>query len=175
MSSQKTNRVQLIFGDCNATIDQINPPAHGLGVAFIDPTGLSPLAFQTIRKLTASRKIDLIINFHDGMGIRMNLHQYTKSVDSALDIFMGSNRWQQRFQQGMLSFENTCREIVNEYMENLRDLGYLTFSNEIVPVTTSQNTLLYYLLFASKHPRGNDLWRKIGLIGPQGQRKFPRF
>jgi three-Cys-motif partner protein len=172
---EKTNKTQLIFGDCNATIDQINTPANGLGVAFIDPTGLSPLAFETIRKLTVNRKIDLIINFHDGMGIRMNLHQYTKSTDTALDVFMGSNRWQQRFQQRMMSFEDTCREIVNEYMENLRGLGYLAFDDEMVPVTTNQNTLLYYLLFASKHPRGNDLWRKIGLIDPHGQRRFPRF
>ena len=170
---EKENKTQLIFGDCNATVDQINPPVNGLGGAFIDPTGLSPLSFETIRKLAANRKIDLIINFHDGMGIRMNLHQYTTSTDTALDVFMGSNRWQQRFQRKMMSFEDTCREIVNEYMENLRDLGYLAFDNEMVPVTTSQNTLLYYLLFASKHPRGNDLWRKIGLIGPYGQRKFP--
>ena len=74
-----------------------------------------------------------------------------------------------------MSFEDTCREIANEYMENLRDLGYLAFDDEMVPVTTNQNTLLYYLFFASKHPRGNDLWRKIGLIDPYGQRRFPRF
>jgi len=169
---EKTGKVQLIFGDCNAGIDQITPPSNGLGVAFIDPTGLSPLAFETIRKLSTGRKIDLIINFHDGMGIRMNIHQYTKSRDTALDVFMGSNRWRQRFEKKMMSFEDICRAIVSEYMENLRKLGYLAFDDEMVPVTTQQNVLLYYLLFASKHPRGNDLWRKIGLIGPDGQRKL---
>jgi three-Cys-motif partner protein len=169
----KIRKTQLIPGDCNTTINQINPPTNGLGVAFIDPTGLSPLTFETIRKLSFNRKIDLIINFHDGMGIRMNLHQYTKNTDTALDAFMGSNRWQQKRQQKLMSFEDICREIVNEYMENLRDIGYLAFGNEMVPVTTKQNSLLYYLLFASKHPKGNEFWRKIGLIDPQGQRRFP--
>jgi hypothetical protein len=32
--------------------------------------------------------------------------------------------------------------------------------------------LLYYLLFASKNPRGNDFWRKIKRIGPHGQREL---
>jgi three-Cys-motif partner protein len=172
---EKTEKVQLIFRDCNTTIGEIVPPSNGLGVAFIDPTGLSPLAFETIRRLSAGRKIDLIINFNDGMGIRMNIHQYTKGKETALDVFMGSDRWRQRFEEKMMSFEDICRAIVNEYMENLRKLGYLAFDNEVVPVTTQQNVLLYYLLFASKHPRGNDLWRKIGLIGPNGQRKLLEF
>jgi len=173
LAPEKVSKTQLILGDCNETINRINPPSNGLGVAFIDPTGLSPLIFETIRKLSLNRKIDLIINFHDGMGIRMNLHQYTDNIDTALDSFIGSNRWQQRRQQKLMSFEDICREIVNEYMENLRDLHYLAFGDEMVPVTTKQNSLLYYLLFASKHPKGNEFWRKIGLIDPQGQRRFP--
>jgi hypothetical protein len=43
---------------------------------------------------------------------------------------------------------------------------------EQIPVKADKNVLLYYLLFASKHPRGNDYWRKISLIGPHGQRKL---
>jgi len=172
---EKAEKVQLIFGDCNTGIDQIKPLPNGLGVAFIDPTGLSPIAFETIRRLSVGRKIDLIINFHDGMGIRMNIHQYTKSKETALDVFMGSNRWRQRFEQKLMSFEDICHAIVNEYIENLGKLGYLAFDDEMVSITTKQNVLLYYLLFASKHPRGNDLWRKIGVIDPHGQRKLPGF
>jgi three-Cys-motif partner protein len=162
--------VEILLGDCNDVIDKIKVPPTGLGLAFIDPTGVSPLAFVTIRKLAQDRKIDLIINFHEGMGIRMNLGQYTRSAASALDRFMGSSRWKERYKQSLESFDQVCSEIAKEYLGNLRSLEYLAFDSDRIPVRSDQNTLLYYLLFASKHPRGNDLWRKIKQIGPHGQR-----
>jgi len=162
----------MIYGDCNEQIDQLDPPDPVLGVAFIDPTGISPLAFDTIRKLTAKRRIDLIINFHEGMGIRMNIHQYTKKEGSALDTFMGSSRWGEKFKQAPASIDQVSREITDEYRENLRKLGYRVMPGDQVPVRTEKNVLLYYLLFASKNPRGSDFWRKIGQIGPHGQRKL---
>lgn len=167
--------VVLIPGDCNKTIDAIKPAPDSLGLAFIDPTGISPIAFETIRKLTANRKIDLIINFPEGMGIRLNLHQYTQNETSALNRFMGSSRWQERYKQSLTFFDQVCKEIAAEYLDNLRSLGYLTIDNDWIPVRTNQNMLLYYLMFASKHPKGNEFWRKIGLIDPHGQRKLPGF
>jgi three-Cys-motif partner protein len=162
--------VEPLKGDCNDVIDKVKAPATGLGLAFIDPTGVSPLAFDTIRKLAQNRRIDLIINFHEGMGIRMNLGQYTKSAANALDRFMGSSRWKDRYKQSLESFDQVCSEIAREYLGNLRSLGYLAFDSDRIPVRTDQNTLLYYLLFASKNPRGNDFWRKITRIDPYGQR-----
>ena len=88
--------VEVIHGDCNAEVVNLKLPTSGLGLAFIDPTGLADLAFGTIRRLKEGRKIDLIINFAEGMGIRMNLFQYTDSEKNALNRFMGSARWQQR-------------------------------------------------------------------------------
>jgi hypothetical protein len=46
----------------------------------------------------------------------------------------------------------------------------LAVDGDWIPVRTDQNTLLYYLLFASKHRRGNEFWRKIKRIDPHGQR-----
>ena len=124
--------------------------------------------------MTAGRQIDLIINFPEGMGIRMNLHQYTQTDTTALDRFMDSARWKERYQKALTSFDQVCTEIAGEYLDNLRALGYLALDSDWIPVRTEQNTLLYYLLFASKHPRGNDFWRKIKRIGPHGQRElFP--
>ena len=87
--------VEITQGDCNDEIENIKLPPSSLGLAFIDPTGVSSLAFETIRKLARSRKIDLIINFPEGMGIRMNLHQYTQRERNALNRFMGSATWQE--------------------------------------------------------------------------------
>jgi three-Cys-motif partner protein len=170
---EKLKKVKLIFGDCNEQIDEVRPPQPpSLGLAFVDPTGISQISFDTIQKLTSKRKIDLLINFPEGMGVRMNLHQYTQKEGTALDNFMGSNRWRQRFQQNLVSFDQACREIANEYLENLRSLGYLVVDGSQIPVRTDRETLLYYLLFASKDPKGNEFWRKIGVIDPHGQRSL---
>lgn len=164
--------VVIVHGDCNQQISQVKPPPSSLGLAFIDPTGISPISFDTIRKLTAGRKIDLIINFHEGMGIRMNLHQYTRTDENALTTFMGSDRWKQRLRQAPTSFDQACQEIAKEYLENLRNLGYLAFDTDCIPIKTEQEVVLYYLLFASKDPKGTEFWRKISLIGPHGQRRL---
>jgi len=162
--------VEIIQGDCNDEIEKIKLPPSSLGLAFIDPTGVYSLAFGTIRKLAHDRKIDLIINFPEGMGIRMNLFQYTETERNALNRFMDSARWQERYRQAPTSFNEICTEIAKEYLTNLRSLGYIAVDGDWIPVRTDQNTLLYYLLFASKHRRGNDFWRKIKRIDPYGQR-----
>jgi len=162
--------VDIIPGDCNDVIEKIKLPPGSLAIAFVDPTGVSPLAFETIHKLAENRKVDLIINFHEGMGIRMNLWQYTRSEANALDRFMGTSRWKERYGKPPKSFNQVCSEIAKEYLGNLRALGYVAVDSDWIPVKTHQNTLLYYLVFASKHPRGNDLWRKIKRIDPHGQR-----
>jgi hypothetical protein len=67
-----------------------------------------------------------------------------------------------------------CTAIAEEYLANLKSLGYLAVNSDWIPVRTSKNALLYYLLFASKNPKGNEFWRKITRIGPHGQRKLFR-
>ena len=83
---------------------------------------------------------------------------------------MGSARWRERYGQSLTSFDQVCAEIAKEYLDNLRSLGYLAVDSDWIPVRTDKNRLLYYLLFASKNPRGNDFWRKIKRIGPHGER-----
>lgn len=168
----KVRNVRMIPGDCNDTIEQANIPQEGLGVAFIDPTGISQIPFETMRKLTTGRQMDLIINFPEGMGIRMNIHQYTQTDTNALSRFMGSERWRTRYNQSLTSFNQVCSEIAKEYLANLEALGYRSLDSDWIPVRTDQNALIYYLLYASKHPRGNDFWHKITRINPHGQREL---
>src|SRR5690348_10965543 len=168
----KLEQVRMIPGDCNDTIESAPLPSEGLGVAFIDPTGISQIPFETIRKLTTHRKIDLMLNFPEGMGIRMNLHQYTDTEINALSRFMGSERWKTRYQQSPTSFDQVCSEIAREYLANLESLGYRSLDSDWIPVRTDQNALIYYLLYASKHPRGNQFWHKITRINLHGQREL---
>src|ERR1019366_8260826 len=147
---EKNKDVEIIQGDCNDEIEKLKLPPSSLGLAFIDPTGVSPLAFETIRKLAHDRKIDLIINFPEGMGILMNLHQYTETEKNALNRFIGSARWQEDYRQAPTSFNDICAKIAKEYLTNLKSLGYLAVDGDRIPVRTDRNSLLYYLLFASK-------------------------
>lgn len=172
---EKLRNIEWVPDDCNKEINRIKTATGSLGLAFVDPTGISPIAFETIRKLTANRKIDLIINFHEGMGIRMNIHQYSQKEQSALKKFVGSDRSIKQFRTAPSSIDQVCREITTEYRDNLRVLGYQVVDGDQIPIKTEKNVLLYYLLFASKDPRGNDFWRKIGFIDPHGQRKLPGF
>jgi len=56
-------------------------------------------------------------------------------------------------------------------MRQLRELGYETVQNREVTVRTDQNNLLlYFIVLASRHSRGQDFWRKITQIQPSGQR-----
>ncbi len=103
----------------------------------------------------------------------MNLHQYTTTDENALNSFMGSDRWKQHFKQQHKS--EIYRAIAKEYLENLQELGYLAFDSDRIPIKTDRDALLYYLLFASKHPKGTEFWNKIILIDPHGQRKFLGF
>jgi three-Cys-motif partner protein len=173
-SPEKLKRVRMMLGDCNKTLEDAGIPLDGLGVAFIDPTGISQISFESVAKLTHDRQIDLIINFPEGMGIRMNLHQYTETDKNALSRFMGSDRWKKRYpnQKALATFDEVCSEIAKEYLANLGQLGYRSVDSDWIPVKTDNNALLYYLLFASKHPRGSDFWRKIRQIGPHGQRRL---
>lgn len=168
-ASNKLQKVKMTLGDCNETIEQAGVPLDGLGLAFIDPTGISQISFETIRKLTAGRQIDLIINFPEGMGIRMNLHQYTQTETNALSRFTGSERWKERYPHSLTSFDQVCSEIAREYLANLATLGYTALDSDWIPVKTDQNVLQYYLLFASKNPKGNEFWHKITRIDPYGQ------
>lgn len=168
----KIESVRMLMGDCNSTIEEAELPSRGLGVAFIDPTGISQISFETIQKLTSGRQIDLIINFPEGMGIRMNLHQYTETETNALSRFMGSERWKTRYRKSLTSFNQVCSEIAKEYLANLESLGYRAVDSDWIPVRTDQNALIYYLLYASKNPRGNEFWHKITRIDPHGQREL---
>lgn len=169
----KRENVELIPGDCNEKINEISSTTGNLGLAFIDPTGLSPFKFETMRQMANNRKIDLIINFHEGMGIRMNMHQYMEKEDSALDAFVGSSHWRAKLKQDPAPLDQVCKAIAKEFRDNLRGLGYKIVDGSQVPVRTQNNALLYYLLFASKNPKGTEFWEKIGKIDSRGQRRLP--
>ena len=169
----KSTRVRPIEGDCNLVIDQVRDsfPHDHLGLAFIDPTGLQ-IKFETIRRLVADRKVDLLMTVQFGMGIRMNLPQYAESSGDALTDFLGNTDWRKDIEaSGTVS--QASHRIMDRYIGQLKQLGYETARNRDIPVRTDQNNLLlYFIVLASRHPRGPDFWAKITQVSPSGQRRL---
>src|SRR5882724_6824959 len=156
-------QVSFVEGDCNLRVPEILRvlPADHLALAFIDPTGLQ-IQFKTVRDLVHNRKVDLLMTIQFGMGICMNLSQYLQSVeDNALTDFLGNADWRNDAAAGG-SPSQVGRRILDRYAEQLRHLGYSTVKDREIPVRTSQtNLLLYFMVLASRHPRGEEFWRKV--------------
>jgi spore photoproduct lyase len=172
------DRVKLLLGDCNEEVEEIirEIPQRGcLCLAFVDPTGLQ-VKFETIKKLTEERRIDLIITFPEGMAIKRNLDKFLRQEHSLLDDFMGDASWREQYRKELVAlnpFERN-RRFVELYREKLNTIRYLKVksADEVLIRSSAKKLPLYYLLFASKHPLGHQFWSKIGEIEPSGQQKF---
>jgi len=151
---------EIWCGDCADAIKQIQIPAGSLTLAFIDPTGIGHAPFSLIETLHRKTRCDLLINIQHGMGIKMNIHQYTPDADeqSALTKFLGNDSWKQLPRHNPREF---FRGVLDLYKEQLHKLGFKRecMGREIL-ITTDTNTPLYLLLFASKHPKGKEFWEK---------------
>lgn len=90
------DRAEIWCGDCAEAVTKIKfPDFNTLTFAFVDPTGIAHAPFTLIKRLHVSVRCDLLINIQYGMGIKMNLHQYTPEAteQSALTKFLGHDRW----------------------------------------------------------------------------------
>lgn len=171
-------------GDVNDLIDTVvgGIPVNALSVAVVDPTGLH-LHFETLRRLTDRRRVDLIYVFPEGMAVKRNLEKFLGERTSPLDEVLGSSEWRARarIQLGLpdphnpdQQWEEVGRPIVELLRQGLNGLGYqeIRLGSEIV-IKNTRNVPLYYLVFASKHHLGHTFWDAIRRVGPTGQVEFP--
>lgn len=160
-------------GDCNdakilAEIVHFIP-ANGLCLAFIDPFAWE-INFETMRTLTASRRIDIILVFQVG-----GMKRAIESSPVSLNQFFGDRgEWSTVY--ASVSPRQRTRALLDYYRRRLSTLGYLgqNYPSE-VPVVNTKNVPLYYMVFATKHPRGQDFWQKAIQRTAAGARKFPGF
>ncbi len=79
-NSPKHSNIEFIPGDCNEVVSRIHPT--DLSFAFIDPTGID-VHFETMSRLTANRKVDILMNIQLGMDIKRNFARYKKEGDGS--------------------------------------------------------------------------------------------
>jgi len=164
---ENSHRTEIWCGDCNEAIESIKIPDRSLTFAFIDPTGIGHAPFSLIEALRQKTQCDLLINIQHGMGIKMNVHQYTPDAgdQSALTRFLGNDSWKQLPRHNAKEF---FVGVLDLYKRQLDRLGF-SFTGRQVLVSNQQGTGLYLLLFASGHPRGNEFWEKSlkGVMHPE--------
>jgi three-Cys-motif partner protein len=151
-------RAEIWCGDCADAIRRMRIPADSLTLAFIDPTGIGHAPFSLVETLHRKTRCDLLINIQHGMGIKMNIHQYTPDANeqSALTKFLGNDSWKQLSRHNPREF---FRHVLELYKKQLDKLGFSFVGREVL-ITNDHNTPLYLLLYASKHPKGKEFWDK---------------
>lgn len=155
--------------DCNALIDPLllKLPSFSLDFCFIDPTNWQ-IKFDSVRRLTKDRRMDLAITFHIG-----EMKRVAEDAPKELDDFFGGPSWQENYRE-MLSKgkREGGRILLDFYKQKLIDIGYQDFDDH-VRVKTRTGVPLYHLLFASKDKRGKDFWSKISQKSSTGQLRLP--
>ncbi len=99
------------------------------------------------------------------MDIKRNLQN--KSQLEYIDRFLGTDNWRSRV--------TSSREVVmliDVLKDRLAPLGYDQQKVRALPVKNQRNNVLYHLVYASKHERGNEIWESIAKTTATGQRSF---
>ena len=147
--------------------------AGGLNLVFIDPTDCG-VPFATVAALANSlRNVDFIINVALGTDATRNIKpailKESSNSRSKYIRFLGSDAFfldAGVHQMALMGQDDKLRIKLREYYQQaLRSLGFLYFETERVKH-------YYDLLFASRHPKGSEFWKKAQKYGPDNQTAF---
>jgi three-Cys-motif partner protein len=159
-------RVEVVEGDCNARVDAIMrlTPTRGLNIALVDPFAPSVLHWTTLKALGQLARMDLIIHFPTGT-IKRNLEK--AGFDETIDRVVGTTGW-----RADVRVANDAHRLIDHLRTSLVGIGYTPEQVRSLPIENSRHGVMYHLMFASKHDRGNKIWNSVARTGPGGQRGF---
>lgn len=158
--------------DCNTAVDQIlkDLPSGALSLAFIDPWNWE-FTFESLRRLTKARAMDLIITFHVG-SIKRNAHKVLKQ----LNLSIGDSGWRPLYFQSIGRGERKGSRIILDYYENkLKTVAGYKFVDDFVSVRNTVGVPIYHLIYASRHQTGEKFWKEAIAKTRKGQRRLPNF
>jgi len=162
-NSPKFSKIEFLEGDCNNVVDKIIHQVDpiGLNLILIDPTGID-IHYKTVERIVKEKRVDLLINVQLGMDITRNFLVYKKKGNnSKLGLFLGDNvDWDKL---------NNSQDAVKLYKERIKELGYQTVEFKDITIKNTLNAPMYFLLFASKNPKGLRFWKEITKKDHSGQ------
>lgn len=167
------NHAEFIAGDVNESIDEITTmlaQKNGLCLAFADPWNIQ-LKMATIEKLANIQRVDLLIHFPYGTYFqRVPFSRLRPETSREIDEYFGDQSWRELYKSGDLNPKN----FLDYYEDKLKRLGYKIDDNH-PNMKNRRQSLLYYLILASKHGTGLKFWKKACAIESTGQRKLELF
>jgi len=157
-------KVEYFCKDCNVVVDDLiqKLPTDSLDFCFIDPLNWE-IKFDSIRKLTQKRRMDLAITFHIG-----NIKRVADKPPKELVDFFPDPSWQTDYKKAKEMRKSGWRALLDAYENGLKDIGYKEIKDYVLEKNRN-NVPLYQLIFASRHPRGSDFWDKIAARSSTGQ------
>ncbi len=179
------DHIQYFTGDSNIIVEEIvrqildfdkkNIPGKysSLNLAFLDPDGLE-LQWNTILTLARPYSMDLIIHYPQGGLNRCMAKFYQAEEHTAVDFFFGDSEWRNLYKK----HGNNHRVFMDYYKGKLSALGYKEVlrddevGDEPLMRNAQKQAPLYRLLFASKHSRGHEFWRKVTQRNVHGQKRL---
>ena len=151
--------INYINQDCNLAVDEIlhKIPECSICFAYIDPYYLE-IKFDTITKLTARRAVDLLITFQMGMAKR----NFLQPNPEMKQFFPPNVDWDVFPNEIITGGRINARRVLNAYESGLIDIGYPRQNiKDDVLERTRTNIPIYYLIFASKHKLGAQLYSGV--------------
>ena len=141
-------------GTAEETVDEVlrelPHPKRSLGLAFLDPWAWD-FSFESLKRLTKGRRLDIVVNFNIGY-MKRNWRYESPDLDSFLNLPTDHREFFKTKGQGIPD----TRTLLDHYEDELRKIGY-EFTADDRPVTNSNNTPLYHLIFGSKNELGKTL------------------
>ena len=166
--------IETASRDCNDVVEDARAflfPAtrarSTLGLAFIDNQGFE-MTLDAIRRLTRGVRMDLLITFMTSFPKRF-INQRGFGPESNFARFIGPEAYS-RYVQGRSRIQT--HELLQAYRERLRSIGY-NHVDDTVSVRNTNNSTIYHLVFASRHPLGKDFFRRISQRTSTGQQRMP--
>jgi three-Cys-motif partner protein len=165
-TARHMDRVKIVHGDANEKISELieHLPSQGLNLAFIDPFGLRPLHFETVRALASLKRMDLIVNFPTS-DIRRNQDLYLDPNNDFIARMLGTEKWRSQVKAGDLGLQ-----AMQMFIHSLATLGYTGADNRTIRVTSPGGAELYRIVFAGKHRLADRIWNDITKHTARGQR-----
>jgi three-Cys-motif partner protein len=159
-------KVHYILGDSNTVIEEIRSkiPKHSknnrvLSFCFADPYELN-LHFETIRKLTNNKLIDLLILQAYYMDANRNFNNYLNENNSKIGFYLDDPSWREEFNNRNLTQNDFVSYLAQKYEINMKSINYLSPRRDRIQIPL-KNVPLYYLEFYSKHEKGKDFYQKV--------------
>jgi len=159
-------KVHFILGDCNMIIEEIRSkiPEYSkdnkvLSFCFADPYDLN-LHFDTVRKLTINKLIDILILQAYYMDANRNFINYINQNNTKIGLYLDSSNWRQEFNDRHLNQNDFVIYLAEKYESNMKSIDYLSPRRDRIQMPI-KNVPLYYLEFYSKHEKGKDFYQKV--------------